>query len=264
LLAVAYFGRLSLAQVDESGDVEEQLRMRLRTMDHVPQRLADRYLDRVARLTPPPPRPPYLLGTPYSGYHALFPYLGVEGLKVDEPDRAEPAPLIEQQAALAVKLRDDARRAFRAGEYQEAAKLAARSDLIDHHNAETHELLSLAMFALRDYRGAAAEAHAVTFFGRPSDWPALLNHYGPENYRLYEAQLRALEQEVRSHPDSPHAVFLLGYHYLMQGHADQARETLLEAIAITPQDVLAKGLLPRLESPPAAIEGAPAPPQPAR
>jgi Flp pilus assembly protein TadD len=51
--------------------------------------------------------------------------------------------------------------AFQQGNYRDALRLASHAAVDSPRNARVHELLSLPMFALKDYRGAAMEAHAA-------------------------------------------------------------------------------------------------------
>jgi tetratricopeptide (TPR) repeat protein len=118
-----------------------------------------------------------------------------------------------------------------------------------HDDPKVHELLSLAMFALGDYRGAAIEAHAVLYFGRPGDWATIYGYYG--GAAKYTEHLRALEKSVGEKPESPAETFLLGYHYLMLGHQDAAIKMLRKAVELAPQDLPAKKLLYPLEGKPA-------------
>ncbi len=107
-----------------------------------------------------------------------------------------------------------------------------------------HELMSLALFASKDYRGAAMEAHAALALGPPIDWPTLYSYY--ENVDAYTNQLRALEKFVRDQPKAAEGHFLLGYQYLMAGSKDAAKKELTEAIALTPGDKLAQHMLKHL------------------
>jgi hypothetical protein len=137
-----------------------------------------------------------------------------------------------------------AREVFQNGQYQEALRLAGHAAVEAPRNAEVHELASLALFALKDYRGATMEAHAALALGPPIDWPTLYSYY--ENVDTYTSQLRALEKFVHDNPKAPEGHFLLGYHFTMTGHKDAAKKELNEAIALTPRDKLAQEMLKHL------------------
>jgi tetratricopeptide (TPR) repeat protein len=134
-----------------------------------------------------------------------------------------------------------ARAAFAEGDYRNATYLAAHAAVDEPRNPRTHLLYSLGMFALGEYRGAAMEAHAVVALGKTPDWAALYGFYG--KVEPYAAQLRTLEKYVHSNRSSPEGRFLLGFHYLMAGHADEAKGELLEALKLAPRDRLAAQLL---------------------
>ena len=131
--------------------------------------------------------------------------------------------------------------AFLQGEYQAATRLAAHASIDDPRNPSVHLLMSLGLFAVGEYRGAAMESHAVVALGKTPDWPALFGFYG--NVKPYTEHLRALEKYVRENPKAPEGRFLLGFHYMMGGHKDTAKDEFLQALKLTPKDRLAAQLL---------------------
>jgi hypothetical protein len=94
---------------------------------------------------------------------------------------------------------------------------------------------------LGEYRGAAVESHAVMSLGKLPDWNLLYAFYG--SVEPYTTELRTLEQYARSRPNSAEARFLLGFHYMMTGHANEAKGELLAALKLAPRDRLAAKLL---------------------
>ena len=64
---------------------------------------------------------------------------------------------------------DGARDAFRSGNYREALRLAGHAAVDSPQDPAVHELMSLALFASKDYRGAALEAHAALSLGPAID-----------------------------------------------------------------------------------------------
>jgi hypothetical protein len=143
---------------------------------------------------------------------------------------------------------DDAREAFQNGNYRETLRLAEHAAVDNPQDPAAHELISLALFALKDYRGAAMKAHAALSLGPAINWQTLFAYYG--NAETYTTQLRALEGFVRDNPKTPEGHFLLGYHYIMIGHPDMAKKQLEAAVAITPTDKLAEQLLKQIASEP--------------
>jgi hypothetical protein len=132
--------------------------------------------------------------------------------------------------------------AFQQGEYSAAARLAAHAALDEPRNPNVHLLLSLGLFAVGQYRGAAMEAHAVAALGAVPDWPKLLGLYD-NNVESYTEHLRALEQYVRNNPTAPDGRFLLGFQYMMDGHRSVAQDQFLESLRLMPRDSLAAKLL---------------------
>src|SRR5205807_4621617 len=133
-------------------------------------------------------------------------------------------------------------------------------------NPKAHEMMSLALFASADYRGAAAEAHAALAFGPPTDWATLYSYYGDD--ALYTNQLRALEKYSHENPTAADARFVRAYQYLMMGHQPQAITQLEEVAKLTPSDRLVADLLKKFNeaptssapTPPAAVPAKPVPP----
>ena len=103
---------------------------------------------------------------------------------------------------------EQAREAFVNGNYREALRLAGHAGVETPRDAAVHELMSLSLFALKDYRGAALEAHAALSLGPPIDWPTLFAYYG--NVETYTKQLRALETYVKDNPKSARGPLPLG------------------------------------------------------
>jgi hypothetical protein len=151
-----------------------------------------------------------------------------------------------QESADAAQFYTEAHDAFTQGNYRDALRLGSHAAVESPQNGKVHELLSLALFASGDYRGAATEAHAALAVGAISDWENLFGYYG--NADKYTEQLRALEKAVHDAPKSGPARFLLGYHYLMIGARDKAKDQLAEAVKLTPRDKLAAHFLKQLQS----------------
>ena len=139
-----------------------------------------------------------------------------------------------------------ARAAFEQGDYRKAAKLDAHALIEMPRNVEAHELMSLALFAQSDYRGAAMEARIAIVLGPVAEWSTLYAYYN--SVPTYEKQLKALTSYVAKNPSMTDARFLLAYHNLMMGHTTEAKELLTQETAKAPNDKVAAGLLKQLES----------------
>ena len=89
--------------------------------------------------------------------------------------------------------------AFHNGQYRDALRLANHAAVESPRNPRAHELISQAMFAVGDYRGAAFEAHAALNFGPPATWEELYTYYGDK--APYTNQLRASGKILARKPD---------------------------------------------------------------
>jgi tetratricopeptide (TPR) repeat protein len=165
-------------------------------------------------------------------------------LYADAPDTVSPAPQEGLASAGEGAYYDQAVAAFQRGDYREALRLAGHAAVEAPRSDQVHTLLAQAMFALKDYRGAAIAAHAAADSGGVIDWPTLYRLYG--NVDTYRGQLQALEAFVRTNPSAADARFLLGYQYMILGHKARAIDELTAAVRLTPQDALARKLLGQL------------------
>jgi tetratricopeptide (TPR) repeat protein len=155
----------------------------------------------------------------------------------------------------------NARDAFARGQYSEAARLASHAAVETPRNAKVHELLSLALFALKDYRGSNMEAHAALALAPPADWETLFNYYG--DMATYTQQLDTLAKYLTENRQAADARFVLAYHDMMMGHAAEARSELAQVVKMVPKDKLAASLLDKLSgTAPQQTTLPPVPPKP--
>jgi hypothetical protein len=170
----------------------------------------------------------------------------------------EPSTLDQAETLLTA-----ARDAFRAGDYTRAAGLADQTLRQTPNDPALHELCALIAFALGRYDEAAAPLYAVLTAGPGWDWTTMIGLYPDAD--TYTGQLRALEAYVNAHPDSAAARFVLGYHYLVQGHNDAAGAQFQKVAELQPKDDLSARFAKALAAPPAQTTAATsaAPPQPA-
>jgi hypothetical protein len=148
--------------------------------------------------------------------------------------------------------------AFGEGHYKDALRMANHAAVESPQNPKAHELMSLSLFALGDYRGAAMEAHAALALGPAADWPTLFGYYGDE--AKYTGQLRALEKYSKDNPAAADAHFLRAYHYLMMGHKSQFKEQMAEAAKLAPKDKLTGELLKKYGDDSSSSAAPPPPP----
>ena len=110
------------------------------------------------------------------GYYSAD-YYGEPSGTVSDVVPAEPA-IAAESASLGEQYAEQARESFRDGDYRQALRLAQHAAIDMPRDPAVHELMSLVLFALKDYRGAAIEAHAALALGPPIDWPTLYAYYG--------------------------------------------------------------------------------------
>jgi tetratricopeptide (TPR) repeat protein len=179
------------------------------------------------------------------------------------PIETASAPASESVADPAMATFDAARRAFKQGDYEQA--LAQADDALKTLQSDTslHEFRALCQFALGRYNEAAATLYAVLSVGPGWDWATLVGLY--PDVAVYTAQLRALENYCSAHPDAAPPRFVLGYHYLTQGHTQAAADVLKQVVALMPSDTLSAKLVRQLGPPKdqAAPDVASAPTSPA-
>jgi tetratricopeptide (TPR) repeat protein len=200
---------------------------------------------------------PYSYGWGYSSYANPFYGVPASALAVGQPISAGGVvptaydynlPLDTTSAVPAddvvnpaVTTFDQARDAFKAGDYPRALDLINQTIKTLPNDADAHEFRALTLFALGQYKDAATTLYAVLSSGPGWDWTTLIMLY--PNVDVYTQQLRALEQYRTQNPNDPSARFVLAYLYTCQG-ANSAAAAVYDALAkLLPNDPL----IPRLQ-----------------
>jgi Tetratricopeptide repeat len=162
-----------------------------------------------------------------------------------DPQSQQPTDEVASQANSTF---DNARQAFQNGDYTTALNLTDQSIKSMPNDAALHEFRALCLFALKRYDEAAGVLYAVLEAGPGWDWTTLISLYG--NPDAYTQQLRALESFCSQNPQSAAPRFVLGYHYLTQGHADAALRQFKLVQQLQPKDQLTAQLVRQLEQSP--------------
>jgi hypothetical protein len=171
---------------------------------------------------------------------------------------AAPATPVASQATAGF---DQARDAFKQGNYALASQLGEQALGQMPNDPNMHQFLALGLFAQGQYDQAAAPLHAVLSIGPGWNWTTLIGMYAEAD--TYTQQLRALEGYVKANPQSAPGHFVLGYHYLTQGHNDAAAKQFEGAARLQPSDKLSAQLAAELQPPasqPPSSAGAAPPP----
>jgi len=167
---------------------------------------------------------------------------------------AEPAAPVASKATAGF---DQARDAFKQGNYTLAVQLGEQALGQMPNDPNIHQFLALGLFAQGQYDQAAAPLYAVLTIGPGWNWTTLISAYADAD--AYTQQIRALEAYVRANPQSAPAHFVLGYHYLTQGHNDAAAKQFEHAAGLQLSDKLSAQLAAQLQPPasqPTSSDGA--------
>jgi hypothetical protein len=158
-----------------------------------------------------------------------------------QPISTTAAPPEQTVAVQATSAFDQARQAFKSGDYDNALQLDQQALTQMPNDRSPHEFLSLVLFAQGKYDKAAEPLYAVLSVGPGWDWTTLSGMY--PDVETYTGQLRALEAKVRANPESAAAHFVLAYQYLAQGHVENAVGQLKETVKLQPGDTLSAQLI---------------------
>jgi tetratricopeptide (TPR) repeat protein len=159
---------------------------------------------------------------------------------VGEPQAAQPTPSQTQ----ALSSFDEGLAKFKDGQYIPALSEFNASLKELPGDVVVHEVRSLALFAIGDYKAAAAGLNSLLSSAPGMDWTTMSSLYG--NSEDYTKQLRKLEQFCKSNPTDPSAHFVLAYHYLVTDSKDAAIDALKVVVANQPKDVTATRMLDAL------------------
>lgn len=140
-----------------------------------------------------------------------------------------------------------AKTAFKLGDFDTALSRVNRGLEQCPGTRVLHEFRALVLFAKGDYRASSAAVHTVMATGSNWNWGTLVRLY--PDVDAYTAQLRALEEFTRKHPDDGPARFLQAYHYMVVGYPDAAARELEMVIRLESNDAIAAELLKRLSRP---------------
>lgn len=136
---------------------------------------------------------------------------------------------------------------FKSGAYQQAlTKFDAALRKLPG-DPVVHEVRALALFALGDYKSAAASLNSFLSSAPGMDWTTMSGLYG--NVDDYTAQLRKLESFCMANPTDAASYFVLAYHYLVTGEKENAINSLRVVVKNEPKDITAKRMLDALAPP---------------
>lgn len=124
--------------------------------------------------------------------------------------------------------------AFKQADYATAASQIGQAAAAYPQDADVLQLQSLVQFARKDYARSAASAKQALSLKQGWNWETLKSFYAKA--ADYTPQLRELETYSDANPGNASARFLRGYHYLMMGHAQAAKEQIAKAAQLDAGD----------------------------
>jgi tetratricopeptide (TPR) repeat protein len=168
----------------------------------------------------------------------------------ETPGAAQPQaqPQESPEQAAAYQLFDQAREAFKGGDYATALRTDTQAIQKFPKDPVMHEFAALCLFATGDYHRAAAILNSLLAAAPGMDWTTMIGLYPDSD--TYTKQLRALEARCREQPNDPAAAFVLGYHYLVIGQNDAAARAMQRVVTNKPGDLVAKQIADALAAKP--------------
>jgi tetratricopeptide (TPR) repeat protein len=168
-----------------------------------------------------------------------------------------PQPQEPPEQTAAYQLFDQAREAFKKGDYAAALRADEQAIQTLPKDPVMHEFAALCLFAMGDYSRAAAILNSLLAAAPGMDWTTMEGLYPDSD--TYTKQLRALEAHCRQRRDDTAAAFVLGYHYLVLGDNKAAANAMRHVVSQKPGDLVAKQILDALTAkPPEEVAAAPA------
>ena len=169
----------------------------------------------------------------------------VETAGVRRAPTAEPRGVpTTSTAGLAYKRR--AEQAFLAGKYNEALRHANHALVEMPRDGVLYLFTGQALFAVGDYRAAAAAIHQAVSLLDSKDWGRVVEDY--RRYyrgRAFVDQMDRLNDYIEKNSDAAYARFVRGYQYGFLGHEKTAIRDLTKTLELESRDELAARLLVR-------------------
>jgi hypothetical protein len=136
--------------------------------------------------------------------------------------------------------------AFRAGDFEDAARLANHALVEMPRDGKLLLFAAQTLFAVGDYRSAAAAIHQATSLLGSEQWGYVVENYR-QYYRgrAYVDQMARLDEYIKENPNTAHAYFLRGYQHGFLGHQKSTLRDLNKAVELESRDQLAAQLIER-------------------
>jgi tetratricopeptide (TPR) repeat protein len=135
---------------------------------------------------------------------------------------------------------EEALTTFRKGDFETALTAVDKAISAVPGDPAMHEFRALVFFSMGRFNDAAGVLNPILASGPGWDWTTMTGLF--ESQDDYVKLLRKLEEHQLANPDSAAANFLLGYHYLVLGHLEQALELFEKSAKLEPTDIVSAGL----------------------
>ncbi len=196
---------------------------------------------------PYPPAPIVIESGPTITYEQPITVVASETVPATEEETTVKAT----QAELAM---NDSLAKFKSGDYLEALEGVNQAIAASPGDGAFHEYRALILFALGQFGEAAGVLNPLLASSPGWDWSTMIQLYGnPEDYT---DQLRKLEDYAEANPESAPSQFLLGYHYMVGTHLEDAAESFAKAAELVPADRVAAQMAELAASSTTSAEGA--------
>jgi len=162
--------------------------------------------------------------------------LSVSAAKAPPGDDAT-ATTAETKSAEAL---ERSRVAFKKGDYVTSMSTVDEAISYMPGDVTLHEYRALVLFALGKYAESAGVLNPVLASGPGWGWETMIAFY--DSSSTYTDQLRKLEAYTKGKADGAEGHFLLGYHYMVSNHMDQAYTEFAATAKLQPADSVARQL----------------------
>ena len=158
-------------------------------------------------------------------------------------DAGQPPP-VENLSVDPNRFAEQGEAAFRARDYDGAARAWRHAIVDDPSNGELMLQLAQALFATGRYEEAAGATQQALMLLPPENWRAaagssLKLYQDPEDYR---GQVAKLEEAVKNNPNNPGLRMELGFQYGYSGRPGDAAAQLDKLLEVAPQDQVGRTL----------------------
>ncbi len=134
-----------------------------------------------------------------------------------------------------------ARMAFEKSDYSGALKQMDEAVELVPKNQDALQFRSLILFAMQDYKPAAAEAYNAILLGPIWTWETVRDLYPVPD--RYSEHYRRLQQDAKADREAMDTQFLLAYHHLVLGHLAVGEKQLRRVLKIQPEEPVTQQLL---------------------